>query len=72
METKSFISSGRLILQLGDQLIKDEVIALVELIKNSYDADASMCIVQFLEDSNGEINKIITVLTLNRNGNGRR
>lgn len=59
METKSFISSGRLILQLGDQLIKDEVIALVELIKNSYDADASMCIVQFLEDSNGEINKII-------------
>lgn len=32
---------ARLITMLGDQLIKNEMIALVELIKNSYDADAS-------------------------------
>ena len=32
---------ARLITMLGDQLIKDEAIALAELIKNSYDADAS-------------------------------
>lgn len=28
-------------LQLGDQLIKNESIALTELVKNSYDADAN-------------------------------
>ena len=31
---------ARLLTMLGEQLIKDERIALVELIKNSYDADA--------------------------------
>src|ERR1035437_10130268 len=33
---------ARLLLQLGDQLIKNESIALVELVKNSYDADANI------------------------------
>jgi hypothetical protein len=32
---------ARLLTMLGDQLIKNERIALVEVIKNSYDADAS-------------------------------
>lgn len=32
---------ARLITMLGDQLIKDESVALMELIKNAYDADAS-------------------------------
>jgi signal transduction histidine kinase len=36
-----FRPRARLLLQLGDQLIKNESIALVELVKNSYDADAS-------------------------------
>ncbi|PPU55409.1 ATP-binding protein [Xanthomonas arboricola pv. corylina] len=31
---------ARLLTMLGDQLIKNERVALVELIKNSYDADA--------------------------------
>jgi len=48
---------------LGDQLIKNEVIALVELIKNSYDADASWVKVSFLnfnEDySSNENSKIV-------------
>ena len=35
-----FKPRARLLLQLGDQLIKNESIALVELVKNSYDADA--------------------------------
>lgn len=34
---------------LGDQLIKNELIALVELIKNSYDADASWVKVSFVD-----------------------
>ncbi|MGJ1518374.1 MULTISPECIES: ATP-binding protein [Sphingobacterium] len=39
--TLSFRPRARLLLQLGDQLIKNESIALVELVKNSYDADAN-------------------------------
>lgn len=40
---------ARLITMLGDQLIKNEFIALVELIKNSYDADASWVKVSFID-----------------------
>ncbi len=40
---------ARLITMLGEQLIKNEVIALVELIKNSYDADATWVKVSFLD-----------------------
>ncbi|MCP5109178.1 MAG: ATP-binding protein, partial [bacterium] len=35
-----FKPRARLLLQLGDQLIRNESIALLELVKNSYDADA--------------------------------
>lgn len=44
---------ARLLTMLGDQLIKNELIALIELIKNSYDADASwakVCFIDFAED----------------------
>ena len=37
-----FKPRARLLLQLGDQLIKNESIALLELAKNAYDADASI------------------------------
>lgn len=40
---------ARLITMLGDQLIKNELIALVELIKNAYDADASWVKVSFID-----------------------
>ncbi len=36
-----FRPRARILKQLGDQLIKNENIALVELVKNAYDADAS-------------------------------
>lgn len=39
---------ARLLTMLGEQLIKNERIALVELIKNSYDADASWVKVSFI------------------------
>ena len=39
---------ARLLTMLGDQLIKNERIALMELIKNSYDADAAWVKVSFL------------------------
>lgn len=38
-----FKTRARLLYQLGEQLIKSESIALLELVKNSYDADASSC-----------------------------
>lgn len=39
--TFPFKPRARLLLQLGDQLIRNESIALMELVKNSYDADSS-------------------------------
>ena len=38
-----FRPKAQILIQLGDQLIKNEGIALLELIKNSYDADAMNC-----------------------------
>ena len=38
---------ARLLTMLGEQLIKNEQIALAELIKNSYDADADWVKVSF-------------------------
>lgn len=34
-----------MLLQLGDQLIRNENIAISELVKNAYDADASKCVI---------------------------
>lgn len=44
---------ARLLTMLGEQLIKNDRIALVELIKNSYDADASIVWVDFVDFSEG-------------------
>ena len=46
-EKLGFRPYARLLTMLGDQLIKNERIALVELIKNSYDADADCVKVRF-------------------------
>ena len=47
LEALSFRPYARLLTMLGDQLIKNERIALVELIKNAYDADADGVEVRF-------------------------
>ena len=47
LEALSFRPYARLLTMLGDQLIKNERIALVELIKNAYDADADAVEVRF-------------------------
>lgn len=41
-----FEPAARLLLQLGDQLIRSESIAVLELIKNAYDANASKVTIQ--------------------------
>jgi len=53
-ETLKLRPYARLLTMLGDQLIKNERIALVELIKNAYDADADRVDVRF-EDFNPDM-----------------
>ncbi|MFA5130140.1 MAG: ATP-binding protein [Patescibacteria group bacterium] len=43
VKNSSFKPRARLLLQLGDQLIRSENIAVIELVKNAYDADAKKC-----------------------------
>lgn len=46
----SFHAEARLLQELGERLVAQPEVALVELIKNSYDADASQCVIGFSED----------------------
>lgn len=57
----SFKTRARVLNQLGEQLIKSEGIALLELIKNSYDADASECKVTMNDPSSVQNGKIVIV-----------
>lgn len=45
--TASFQTQGRLLQELGERLVAKADVALMELIKNAYDADASECHVMF-------------------------
>lgn len=53
-----FQPRARLLLQLGDKLIKNENIALLELIKNSYDADSKKVTVKLERVTDKNIGKI--------------
>lgn len=55
----AFKPRARIMLQLGEQLIKNESIALLELLKNSYDADASHASVIMENIETPESGKII-------------
>ncbi|QEO57748.1 sensor histidine kinase [Francisella marina] len=44
-EEINFTSKARIIRTLGDKLISNEIAAIVELVKNAYDADASKCLI---------------------------
>ena len=56
----------RVIAHLGEDLIKDESIALLELVKNSYDAEATVSHVDFVFDVWGKLERI----TVEDNGCG--
>jgi nitrogen-specific signal transduction histidine kinase len=49
MSTLKFRPSARIIHTIGDHIIKDIYAAVVELVKNSYDADAKKVTVEFLD-----------------------
>ena len=55
----TFKTRARVINQLGEQLIKNESIALLELIKNSYDAYASVCLVHMHNPDVPETGEIV-------------
>ncbi len=47
-----------MLLQLGDQLIRNENIAISELVKNAYDADASRCLISCVNINDSKKGKI--------------
>lgn len=57
-EKISFSVSPRILAHLGEELIKSDVAALTELVKNSYDADALQCKVSFKLDDNEQLTQI--------------
>lgn len=63
---ESFSITPRVIAHLGEALIKNENIAILELVKNSYDANATVCEVFFEQDTSGKLTKII----ITDNGDG--
>ena len=61
---------ARLLTMLGDQLIKNERIALVELIKNSYDADADWVRVSFENFDENMFANEHSAIVIEDNGSG--
>ena len=55
----NFKARARLMPQIGEQLIKNESIALLELVKNSYDADAPDVRVEMWDVDKPNVGKII-------------
>lgn len=60
--------STRVVSQLGEQLISDELVALMELIKNAYDADATRVTIKV--DTKAETSHGIGMIEIQDNGNG--
>lgn len=63
--TRAFKPKARLIQILGEHLIKDATVGIIELIKNSYDADAS-----FVEIVMAKLNTPESLITITDNGSG--
>lgn len=58
----AFRAEARLLQELGERLVAQPEVALVELIKNSYDADATVCNIAFSSDGK--------TLSVSDNGHG--
>src|SRR3979409_1989356 len=58
---KALRPRARILRTFGDELISSETVAVIELVKNSYDADASRVLVRFtgpLEGGSGAIDVV--------------
>lgn len=58
MDTKTFRPKARLISTIGSEIIKDKYAAIIELVKNAYDADANSIMIDF-KIINNSLNIII-------------
>ena len=54
-----FRPRARLLSLLGEQLISDQAVGLIELVKNAYDADATRVIIELLELARPETTRIV-------------
>ena len=70
VEQLSIRPYARLLTMLGEQLIKNDRVALVELLKNSYDADATLARVIFTNFGNGLRAEPSSSIVLVDNGDG--
>lgn len=66
----SFRPHARLLTMLGEQLIKSDQIALVEIVKNSYDADATRVWVDFREFGPNYESTTDSAIVITDNGTG--
>ncbi len=57
--TSTFRSSARIVEILGEQMIRDQAVGLIELVKNSYDADATEVTVELLHLSDQEQSTVV-------------
>jgi len=64
-KTVSFTPKARLIKILGEHLIKDATVGLLELVKNSYDADSTLCEIHM-----SSLNKDNAKIIIKDNGSG--
>jgi signal transduction histidine kinase len=64
--TFSFTIEGRLLRELGERLVKQPEVAVVELIKNAYDADATSCELSFDSDESISISDNGVGMTISR------
>src|SRR5579863_9635273 len=62
----SFRPRARLVSVLGEHLISDQAVGLIELVKNSYDADATEVVVELLDLGSPET----TTVVVRDNGSG--
>lgn len=54
MEKFKFTVDSALLTELGEKLVETEHLALIELVKNAYDADATEVVVRFCENKDGK------------------
>src|SRR5689334_5290878 len=66
----SFTIESRLLRELGERLVREAEIAIVELVKNAYDADATFCEVQYREGRTISIRDDGVGMTLDQFQNG--
>ena len=64
--TLSFSVETRVLRELGERLVKQPEVAIVELIKNAYDADANECAIEYSPQSRIVVEDDGTGMTLDR------